>query len=1001
MIFSIKILVQHLLFHFFLEFAIETVEVTKPANDWHSSFSDSTSLQAITPAQKEFVRAQNAWADSVLATLTTEQKVGQLFMISTYSNRTESTYRLIEEQIRKYHLGGIIFFQGNARQQVRLTNRYQAASKIPLLIGMDAEWGLGMRLDSTFSFPKSITLGAIQNPRIIEEIGAIIGQHCRRIGVHINFSPVADINTNPENPVINFRSFGEDKERVAALAVAYNRGLRRMKVMGSAKHFPGHGDADSDSHLALPLIRHSENRLRTNEFYPFQRLIHDSVASVMVGHLFVPSLDAAMNTPATVSKRIVHDILQKELGFDRLIITDALNMRGLTKFYPTGQAEVAALKAGNDLLLQTAQLPVAYAAVLDAVKSQEVKEEELNKKVHKILRAKYWAGAHRFAPLSEKDLQTDLNSLLAEQIKEKAFNQAVTVVQNEGNVLPFSRIDTTRFASVAIGRELGGDFQETLSRYAEVKHFSIPFKPSKESEWQWVLEEASKFEIVFVSVHDMNNLSARNFGVTYSTVQFIEELQKRTKVVVCAFGNPYGLKLFARSSQLVCGYEDDPGAHRAVAQVIFGGQNAAGKLPVTAHKTQKLGQGMVWSASRLGMESPLFVRMDAQKLAKIDTIALEGIQKGAYPGCQVLVARRGKVVYEKSFGTYRYGDPSKITRESLYDLASITKVAATLQAVMLLYEQGRIDLRQPIKSYLPELAGTNKDKMTVQDVLWHQAGLVAFVPFWRETKVGNTFQDEYYLAANEGNSLAVTEQLFIKPTIGADVWKWIIESKLHQRQDARGEYAYLYSDLGLIMLQKLVERITKQPLDVFVTNAIYRPLGMTATLFNPTNVFPKEQIAPTANDYVFRGAAIHGTVHDPNAALLGGVAGHAGLFSHAWDLAKLIQMHLQSGVYGPERIFKKETVQYFAQTVSPKSGRGLGWNKPNPAENSATFSPLASPLTFGHTGFTGTVVWADPKEDLLFIFLSNRVYPNEENNKINLLRIRQRMHTAAYQAIIR
>lgn len=1001
MIFSIKILVQHFLFHFFLEFAIETVEATNPIKDRGSFFTDSTSLQAVTPAQKEFVRAQNAWADSVLATLTTEQKVGQLFMISTYSNRTESSYRLIEEQIRKYHLGGIIFFQGNARQQVRLTNRYQAASKIPLLIGMDAEWGLGMRLDSTFSFPKSITLGAIQNPRIVEEIGAIIGQHCRRIGVHINFSPVADINTNPENPVINFRSFGEDKERVAALAVAYNRGLRRMKVMGSAKHFPGHGDSDSDSHLALPLIRHSESRLRANEFYPFQKLIQDSVASVMVGHLFVPSLDAAMNTPATVSKRIVQDVLQKELGFDRLIITDALNMRGLTKFYPTGQAEVAALKAGNDLLLQTAQLPVAYAAVLEAVKAEEVKEDELNQKVRKILRAKYWAGAHRFIPLSEKDIQTDLNSLLAEQIKEKAFNQAVTIIQNEGNLLPFSRLDTTRFASVAIGRELGSDFQETLSRYAEVKHYSIPFKPSKESEWQWVLEEASKFQVVFVSVHDMNNLSARNFGVTYSTVQFIEELQKRTKVVVCAFGNPYGLKLFARSSQLVCGYEDDPGAHRAVAQVIFGGQNATGKLPVTAHKTQKLGQGMVWSANRLGIENPFFVRMDAQKLAKIDTIAQEGIAKGAYPGCQVLVARRGKVVYEKSFGTYRYGDPSKITRESLYDLASITKVAATLQAVMLLYEQGKIELHQPMKSYLPELAGTNKDKMTVQDVLWHQAGLVAFVPFWRETKVGNTFQDEYYLASNEGNGLAVTEQLFIKPTIGEDVWKWVIDSKLHPRQDVRGEYTYLYSDLGLIMLQKMVERITKQPLDVFVKNAIYRPLGMTATLFNPTNVFPKERIAPTANDYLFRGAAIHGTVHDPNAALLGGVAGHAGLFSHAWDLAKLFQMHLQSGVYGPERIFKKETVQYFAQTVSPKSGRGLGWNKPNPSENSATFSPLASPLTFGHTGFTGTVVWADPKEDLLFIFLSNRVYPNEENNKINLLRIRQRMHTAAYQAIIR
>lgn len=951
------------------------------------------------PSPKDFLSQQTYWADSVLNGLSLDQKIGQLFMIATYSNRNESEYATIERYVRDYHVGGLIFFQGEPFQQAILTNRYQSVSNVPLFIGIDAEWGLGMRLDNALSFPYQITLGAIQDDYLIELMGEEIGRQCKRLGVHINFAPVADINTNPENPVINYRSFGEDKFNVSDKAMAYARGLRQAGILASAKHFPGHGDTDSDSHFAMPMVNKSEQELWNNELIPFQNMINDSLACVMTGHLFVPSLDNRLNRSGTVSSKIIKDLLQGKMGFRGLTLTDALNMRGLTNYYKNGEAELEAYKAGNDILLQTPNLPIAFTRLKNAFLSGELDEKELNQRVHKILRAKFWAGLNHLQPVELNNLLPEINSEYALELKSELYENAITIARNDNNLIPFVHLDTTTFASISISPKSNSLFEKYLNQYADFKNFTIPFKPSKDSDWEWVANQAAQYDVVVIGVHDMNSVRSRNYGVSPSTIRLIERLSKQTRVIVCAFGNPYGLRLFNTPSALICGYEDEPEAHRAIAPILFGGISAKGKLPITAQRDLPVGTGFPTpKIGRLTLGSAESVGMDANQLKKIDEIAQYGISQGAYPGCQVLVARRGVVVYQKSFGNLRYGMNEPVTNETIYDLASVTKVASTLQAVMLLNERGLIDFNQTAGFYLPELAGTNKQDLLIGELLMHQAGLKSFVPFWVNTKTSDgAFRGDYYSFQPSPNKLQVADNIYIEPAVRDSVWKWLINTPLNG--PSHNGFRYVYSDLGLLMLQKIIERITNQPLDLFVEQNIYEPLGMTTTLYNPLQRFPKQQIAPTEYDRTFRGTSIQGTVHDPNAALLGGVAGHAGLFSSAWDLAKLFQMNLQRGIYGGRSYLFPETVHHFSLNYSSRSHRGLGWNKPTGEDNSSVAS-MASPNSYGHTGFTGTVVWVDPDQQLVFIMLSNRVYPNANNNKLTQLEIRRKIHEAVYRSIL-
>jgi beta-glucosidase-like glycosyl hydrolase/CubicO group peptidase (beta-lactamase class C family) len=894
----------------------------------------------------------------------------------------------------------VIFFQGNPLKQAELTNRYQSAATIPLLIGIDGEWGLGMRLDDAFSFPKAITLGATVDANLIEKMGFEIGKQCKRLGVHINFAPDADINSNPKNPVINYRSFGESVSNVTNLSLAYARGMRKANVMGSAKHFPGHGDTGEDSHYALPVLNHTRKHIDEVETMPFKAMIEDSIASVMIGHLHVPQLDNSPNTPASVSEKIIKEYLQRDMNFNGLVVTDALNMRGLLKYFPTGAAEVKAFQAGNDLLLQTGNLDVAYGALHQKILDSTLSVNDLDHKVKKVLMSKYWVGLNKYKPIDFSNLLLDLNNQQSKDLTQKIFDKAATVVKDDEGLIPLANSQNVSYASLSIAGKADNVFQKTMSYYSNITNFNIPFKPSKSSDWTWVVEQAAQKDLVIVGVHEMHNLDSRNFGVVPETIKIIRELQKQTKVVVCVFGNPYSLKLFDEFETVICGFEDEAEAHIAVANIIFGVNGASGKIPVnTLAADGKVNFGIdTKSLGRIGLGIASEVGMDQSKLSQIRFLANNAIENQEFPGCQVLVARKGKVVFFESFGNQRYGANEPVDGQTIFDLASLTKVTATLQAIMMLFDQKKLDINQKASFYLPELQNSNKKDITVKDLLLHQAGLKAFVPFYDNTiEVVGERNPKFFARENLGNSyLKVSDSLFVKPMIKDSVFNWIIKSSLVSSSNAP---KYLYSDLGLILLQRVVEKVSGQPLDAYVDSKIFRPLGMYNTGFNISDKKSAQNIAPTeiTNDY--RKTPIKGSVHDPNAALLGGVAGHAGLFSNAWDLVKLLQMNLNKGFYEDNLFFSPQTIDLFIKKQSTISHRGLGWNKPSTDDGSV--SQYASPSTYGHTGFTGTAVWVDPEKELIYIFLSNRVYPSAENNKIIKNKTRKRIHDLVYESMMK
>ncbi len=962
----------------------------------------------LQPASGASARA-SAWVDSVFNSLSEDEKLGQFFMVATFSNREEAYYQRMDYLVRDLHVGGLIFFQGDPYSQADLTNRYQTLAKTPLIVSLDAENGLGMRLDYGMTFPLQMTLGAIQDDHLIYDMGREIARQCKRIGVTLNFAPVVDVNSNPRNPAIGMRSFGEQKENVAAKGIAYMKGMQQAGVLACAKHFPGHGDTESDSHHTLPVVAHNGARLQNLELFPFRKLIADSVGSIIVGHLNVPFYESR-NIAATLSQNIVTGLLKKEMGFQGLVITDAMNMRGVTRSNNAADANLQALLAGNDILLYAENVAQSLQKIKDAIhRDSLITMEELDGRVRKILYAKYRLGLYDRKPLVMNDLQKELQTPQALDLKQRLYEEAVTVVRNERNVLPFVRLDTARFASIAIGEVGGNLFQQTLSKYAPFRHFTNDSK----SDAQWFTEvlaelDSTQSRTVVVSLHEMSQRAYRGYGISEATKNFILQLKARgNQVILCVFGNPYSLKFFPDLPALVCGYEDNPLTQAAVAQILFGALPAKGKLPVSVEGLFPAGFGLqTQPIGRLSYGLPESVGLSSVKLAEVDKLVKAGIDEQAFPGAQVLVARKGKVVFQKNFGKLTYNTNYEPVRDqTLYDLASVTKVAATLQVIMALTESGKLDLTQKASAYLPELRGTNKENMVIRDLLMHQAGLVAFLPFWertrRKTGDGSGFDSLFYRRTDTlGYNQQVAPNLYTRATTKDSVWKWVIKSPLSSKRDKAGNYAYVYSDLGLIMLWHVVETITKQPMETFLAQHFYEPLGMGRTGFNPLRRgIPAYDVAPTENDLVFREAQLRGTVHDQNAALQGGVSGHAGLFSDVGELAILMQMNLQRGSYGGRQYLQPATVPFFTKNYTTRSDRGLGWDR-RPADGESVYiSALASERAFGHSGFTGTLVWADPDQDLVFIFLSNRVYPDASNTLINSHRIRRRVMDAVYQAI--
>ena len=944
------------------------------------------------------------WADSVFRQMSYEEKIGQLFMVDTYSNRDTSHREFINRLICDYHIGGVIFFQGGPVRQAILTNGFQKLSRIPLMVGIDGEWGLSMRLDSTIRFPRQMTLGAAGSDSLIHAMGLEIGRQCRRIGIHLNFAPVADINNNPLNPVISSRSFGESKEKVTSGAVMYMKGMQSQRVMACGKHFPGHGNTDSDSHFTLPVMHQSASALDSIELYPFRELIRQGVASMMVAHLYIPAYDTIPNLAATLSTKITTGLLREKMGYSGLVFTDALNMKGVADYYPSGDLELKALQAGNDVLLYSANVPQAWMRIHYAIQNCEIEQSRIDRSVYKILLAKHWTGLPATAMVDTTALTEQLNTEQGNYLDQTLFAKAVTVIRNEDELIPFGDITGKRIASVVINDTLNNPFQEMLKNYCHPVVFRMDKEPSV-AKLDSLTDTLKTFDYVILSIHNTSTKATSGYGISGQTAQLRTRLMEAKKVnlVTVVFGNAYTLTRLPgieKEGTSVISYEDTGWPQYFTAQMLFGAASADGKLPVNPGNglAMETGYPVNRNYTRLRFTSPLETGISDARFYKADSLAMKAIADSATPGCQVLVAWKGKIIYQKSFGHFTYDDSSKqVTNGDLYDIASVTKIAATALAVMKLQEQGKIDVTKKASKYLPELKKTNKKDLVISDILLHQAGLKAWMPFWKNTlENGKPSFNIFHREKDVNYSIQLADSFFMLNSYPKNVWEMIVESPVV----SPGKYEY--SDIGMLIMQRMVEKVTKQPFEDYLVENFYQPLGLHRLLFNPLRFIDSTRVAPTEMDSAFRQGLIRGFVHDPTAAMLGGVAGNAGLFSDAQSLAVIMQMLLNEGTYGDKKYFDKKTVQLFTSRYLKdwSNRRGLVFDKPelNRTKNGPT-AMAASPETFGHTGFTGTAAWADPENELVYIFLSNRVHPSAAVNKLSQGNYRTEIMQAFYEVI--
>ena len=950
-----------------------------------------------------FLTISTPWADSVFNTLSQDERIAQLFMVAAYSNRDEKHENELKDLIENYGIGGLIYFQGGPVRQATMCNRLQSYSKIPMMIGMDAEWGLAMRLDSTIKYPWQMTLGAIENDQLIFKMGRQIGEQLKRMGVHINFAPVVDINVNPENPVINARSFGENRENVAEKGIAYMLGLQSERIIANAKHFPGHGDTDKDSHKTLPMINHTGTRLDSVEMYPFRKLMESGLSSVMIAHLYVPALVDEFNYPTTLSRKVVTELLKDSLRFEGLVVTDALNMKGVSSQFKPGEVDVKALLAGNDVLLFSEDVPKAIDEINKAVKEGLITYEEIDRRCLKILRAKEWVGLGKYKPIETDSLFEDLNKTEYQVLLRELFRSSLTLLENKKDFLPLRSLDTLKIAAVAMGDGGHEAFHRFLSMYAQVDTFSLPFNPDP-IEHKKILDKLEDHNLIIASVHTSDRNPYSRFKIQDNSADFLNILRLKKEVILTSFANPYALRTINgldHFTAMLQAYQNSENSNELAAQAIFGALKVNGKLPVSINRSYPSGFGLeVSDIQRFNYVIPEEIGIQREWLTEIDSIALEGIKAHAYPGCQVMVASHGKVFYNRTFGYHSY-DSSMIVRvNDVYDLASVTKIAATLPVVMELQEKGIINLDFALCDYIPELVDTSEyANLSLREILAHQAGLAAWIPFYKKTMLNGSLRyDVFSLDSSEIYSRQIANNLWINKAYEDTIYKQILRTPLN------GYGEYKYSDLGYYFLKRIVEKLTGEKLDVYLERTYYGPLGMNRTFFNPLHKLSLNEIIPTENDLVFRKQMIQGFVHDPGAAMLGGVGGHAGLFSNANDLAKLMQMYINGGTYGGMKYLGDSVINEFTacQYCQNDNRRGAGFDKPmiNNEKGGPTCT-CVSYLSFGHSGFTGTYAWADPQDELVYIFLSNRVHPDAGNKELVNLSIRTRIQEVIYSAVER
>lgn len=954
------------------------------------------------------------WVDSVFNTMTLKERVGQLFVYTIAPVNTKPNLALLRDAVHNHKVGGLLFSKGELETQAIVTNQAQDMAKIPLMITFDGEWGLSMRIKDTPVYPRNMVLGCIGDETLIYEYGKEVARQCRELGVHVNFAPDADVNINPKNPVINTRSFGEDPKNVADKVILYASGLESGNVLSVSKHFPGHGDTETDSHHALPFLNFTRARLDSIELYPFKQVIRAGLGGMMVGHLEVPALEPQKGLPSSLSHRVVQELLKEELGFKGLVFTDALAMKGVAG---AKHLSLAAIKAGNDVVLTPRNLKEEIEAVTQAVKNKEIGEVVINNKCKKILAYKYALGMANRQKIQLSGLSYRINTPYARDLGNRLNEAAVTVASNKDQILPLHP-DVTKVAMINVGT-VGANtaFEQALSKQVAVKR--IQLKPHASAAERKVLYDtllAYKRVVVCISEKQLTSYAG-----------FFSELPPEIPVIYVFFTPEKPMvqleKGLAKASAVILAHTAEKNIQEHVTKIMFGQAAANGRLSTSVGTVFKAGDGAAMSLPTVHHFIPEEYGVKSGVLKRIDDIAKEGIDEGAYPGCQVVVLKDGKTVYSKAFGTFSGGASQPVTTTSIFDIASLSKTSGTLLAVMKLYDKGMFSLSDKASTYLPFLRGTDKSNITIRELLLHESGLPSTLFFYLMAIDTNSYEGRLFKGTRDAlHTVQIGAQTFAQPNFkflegrtaeqGDDTFTIQISDRLWLNKlfsdsintriarEKLGTKTYRYSCVGFIVLQKLAEQLSGMPLNEFLTKEFYAPMGLKRTAYQPLRYFKKEEIVPSSTDNFLRKTVVQGFVHDESAAVQGGISGNAGVFSTAEEIALIHQMILNGGELNGKRYLSRETCKIFTTEKSGISRRGLGFDRPDAKDpQKSPCAELVPASAYGHNGFTGTCAWVDPRNELVYVFLSNRTYPDVWVNKLAKLQIRERIQDTIYESL--
>ncbi len=931
------------------------------------------------------IEIEKSWAEQTLQELSLREKISQMLIYSMhldFRNDENKQWQEINQLIETDGIGGIHLWRGNTGLSVTMLNELQSKSKVPILVDMDIERGLEQRFSEGTQIPPSMAIAATGNPQNAFDAGKIVALEGRSVGVHWNLAPVIDVNNNPDNPIINTRAFSDDPNVVADYAIQYIKGLQSGGMLATAKHFPGHGDTQIDSHKSLATIPSNFDRLWSVELAPYKEVIDAGVDAVMVSHLIAPDFQPNSNTPATLSKFWIQDILRGKLGFKGAVVTDAMDMGGITNGFSFDYAFINAINAGCDIIIQKHNYRKAIDVIESAVNEGIIDRSRINESAMQMLILKEKAGLHLAKEVNFKTIQRIVGTVESHRKAENIAQKSITLVKNDSNLIPVNYLNSKQINVIDI---YGSSFNHTQSTATKTLLKNLTNVNS------YVIDETDNIEYLESVVNKINENSIVIFNIfskpsawrgtvalNANQTAFVDTLSKKTKnIIMVSYGNPYIIREFPNITTYLCAWEKQIDLQEVGARVILGLNDVSGKLPINIPDVAKRGTGISLNKSPKYLQKipdnnseKLQTVMPYEVGAEIDSLLImfnNAVADSAFPGGVLLAAKDGKIFIHEAFGYHTYAKQQPTGRGNIFDLASLTKVISTTSAIMKLFDEGKIALDDPIGKYIPEFIDEkleeleNRDLVTIKHLLTHTSGLPPFKLYY---KIEGDFRTRI-----------------------DSVYRTKLESKPGDKM--------VYSDIGFIILGKIIERVSEKSLDQYLKDEIFIPLGMTDTYYNPSDKKLK-RIIPTEYSEIEE-KYIHGYVHDENAYSFGGIAGHAGLFSTADDLAIFSQLMLNDGRNDSERIFSTKTIDIFTKLDSTRSeNRYLGWDRPNGASSGGVY---LSDSSYGHTGFTGTSLWIDPENDIFVILLTNAVHPNREWKDPKYYDWQQRVHSAVYESL--